>query len=425
MINEDVYYMFEKLSRNDKVNVLKMIMAYNCFLAKKEFKAYSIDKDNIPAENGVRRIIGKETSDGNTIYLYLKENKEKYKEKLVIYSYSEMMGENVSEIKLYDYLNGLEFINASLFLQFLPLRSEKDFLIELWEYDFNEKYKEFAINQNKSQFLIGTGLSIDYGAKTWPRTINEIKNEINSLIPAINPDQINSDLFNTLYGVPQILKDLDKDKYYNCIYNCIYESSIFSSIPGSNLSAVVSVIKKQYCRGESGMKVVTFNYDEYIEKELELLHIDNGSTYLNLKTLPAPKSVEIAHIHGFMPYYAKTGSKIASRFSSSIVLTDAEYNEAYSGKYCPNVLCDFLNNSTIIVGNSLTDYEERKVFKNVRKNDGPFHFILKTKSKNNNLSLKTNLYNDAYIFRYLLGLGVIVIFFDDFIKMGDFIRKLS
>ena len=145
-------------------------------------------------------------------------------------------------------------------------------------------------------------------------------------------------------------------------------------------------------------------------------------------SIPDSPTAVVKHLHGFIPYdYQKRPEAIKKIYEKTIVLTDLEYNDAYEkdSLYAISNLSSFLDQSTIIVGNSVTDYEERKIFRKKRNEEGTFHFLLRHKYVRDKDDVSEPVVNDYYIFSYLLQLGIITIYVDDYPEIKTIIDSLN
>ena len=395
MISEKVFKYYITLSKSRRVSILKEIIRYDAFINNFSFITKSNKNDRI--------MIG-----------VLVKDKEKY-----TYFYQQNLliieGKDFNEIiDVYRYLNRINLFNDNLFLQLMYKYLSKEQIKYIkWEYDFTDEYKKIIKDRHYFNFLLGTGVSIDYGSKPWNLLLEDMTNEIKMLFPTLSIEDIKNYFFANNYAVPQVLKNLDKHRYYDVIYESIYKSGL---IPlECNLKKIARHIEKCYYRNINTC-VATFNYDDFLEEELMKMHVDFGSEYIKLPTIN--NEIKIKHIHGYLPRDSKTKSGLyLSKYTNSIVLTEEEYNNAYldSRKYSYSTLLSFLGKTCLIVGNSLTDYEERKVFRRSKTKNNTFHFRLVKKS---------SLEFDLYVSSYLLKIGIITIFFDNYDEIGDYINEL-
>lgn len=435
MIEKFSYSLYSKLDRDRRVEVLRNIIAYDSFLGKLNYTK-RISNISVPGYGYVKRGIGKIIKDSKTTSIYFKEKKKKEQDEIVQIidqSNNNEFSKKEFELELFEYLNRIEHINDAVFIAFFynPLEM-KEYSIK-WEYDYKQLYLNRMGELQHYQFLLGTGVSFDYGAKPWKKVIEEMEMEIMRINPFLYPKGINASLFNTPYGIPQILKDLNQSLYYSSIYSSLYGSGTFVSVKNSNLYSVAKCIERQWIKNPNqNTTILTYNYDDFLEKEFNSIPFDCISDYANNK-IPIDNSpmTIVKHLHGFLPYeYISKPETIKKEFEKTIVLTDIEYNDAYEKEslYAISNLTSFLEKSTIIVGNSVTDYEERKVFRKKKNGEGPFHFLLRRKyikDEEDKFDTSNPVVDDYYIFSYFLQIGIITIFVNNHSEIKTIIDSLD
>lgn len=277
-------------------------------------------------------------------------------------------------------------------------------------------------------FIIGAGVNKDFGFADWDKLIEEIRRQIRNIQGILHPvdgavDELikfEAKMLNTNYIAPQILKDLDSNIYYKTIYNVLYgnfnpnstELSYNSKLVNTNLYQVARICDMQ----KKQTSVLTFNYDNL----LELILKNNFTSTVNSKYRYSkhPKhalDINVYHPHGFYPY---TTSKPQPY---SLILSSYEYMNAYlpQSAYAREQLDKQLKFTNILLGNSLSDYEEQKVlFAHHKRYLSRFNYIFTTYNSS------SNAWMDKYKTIYYLKMGVIPVFFKDYIEMNDFLKKL-
>ncbi len=221
---------------------------------------------------------------------------------------------------------------------------------------------------------------------------------------------------NTNYVGPQILKDLDNKAYYNNIYDNLYPAtSDFTNLKVSNNSSLVDTCLYQVARiiEEKGNgRVLTFNYDSILEGIINYnFERRTWQSVYNRKVEDKNITKTIVHPHGFYPCGKKSTPK-------GIILSTAEYIRGYSsGRYPYKKLQEQLQKTNYLIGNSLSDYEEQKVFSNCfSKTPSNWHFLLTKKEQNNWI----NVYKTIYFMK----IGVIPVFFDDYSDITDYLKSI-
>jgi len=407
MISEKMYEKFNNLEESRRRNIIKEIVQYESFFNDEKYNG------NIKKENKLHPRFG----------ICILENNEK--KKRVYFRNNNMVfqsGADILEISFFDYLNRILYFNDNLFEQMMCsyLKKENN-KYHSWNYDFNEEYKQMIKKKEYNRFLLGTGISLDYGVSSWKKIIKKMVAETKIIFPELKSKDILKKLFCNNYGIPQILKDIDKHKYHEVIYNSLYKKRKKKNME-TNLSCLVNYISNLYDKGKE-VEIVTFNYDDYLEKEFDNIRenkkrfVDYGSEYIKLKDIHS--AVKIKHIHGYFPRGSilKSG-KYISRYANSVVLTDEEYSKAYNSKdkYTAKTLLKFLEKSCLIIGNSVSDYEERKIFRTSKQNGNTYHFLLKKKSP--------SVDYDYYLNKFLISIGIIPVYFKDYDEIGSFLKDM-
>ena len=274
------------------------------------------------------------------------------------------------------------------------------------------------------RFILGAGVNNGYGLGDWDSLVETIRQKIRFLkkIPSgTKPDALakfEERMSNTNYIAPQILKDLDSSVYYDAIYSNLYSlfdanntrKSSKSSIEDTTLFQVARIVSEN-----ENSVVLTFNYDNVLEQVLD----NNFKTPYWIdyyKSRKMTSGLQIIHSHGFYPY-GMSGEK----YAHAIVFSCFEYMNGYlrAASYARKRLYEHIKQPCILVGNSLSDYEEQKVFfLHHREYLSQFSYLFTTKSDH------PNRWMDVYKSIYFLKMGVIPVFFDDFPQMVDYLKTL-
>ncbi len=275
-------------------------------------------------------------------------------------------------------------------------------------------------------FILGAGVNVNFKIGNWKSLIQKIEKAIRTEtgLQYFELQKFKGMLSNTNYISPQILKDYNEKHYLDIIYSTLYNrnhQSFMKKISNPsrfgiklekfNLFQVARIASLQ----ERTTKVLTFNYDNVLEQLINnsFSGINFNSVFKNSKTPLNTPDIEIIHSHGYMPMSSPPHK------SYSIIFSSFEYMEAYK---TPNIfarkkLIEQLRNTNLIIGNSLSDYEEQKVFyANHRKFLSHFDYIFVCRNK--------KLWMDIYQAIYFYQMGVIPIFFDDFNRMNDYLQQI-
>lgn len=290
----------------------------------------------------------------------------------------------------------------------------------------------FKINKSpKFDFIIGAGINNGYKLGEWNDLINSMRDEIRAIKGIPFPGSSGTDILknfeekmlNTNYIAPQILKDLNPREYEYTLYENLYgkfnptvtDQKFNSDIENTTLYQLVRIAASQ----ADNCKILTFNYDNVLEMVLNNnFDVSNSTTYRykHSKRTINPQ-IEIIHSHGYLPY-----SEAGRIEPHSIVLSSYEYMEGYerSSAYARRKLNNQLRNTNIIIGNSMTDYEEQKVFFSHHRNYLSDFSYLFTQS-----SGAGNEWMDYYKLIYYWKMGVIPVYFDSYNpEMIDFLKHI-
>jgi hypothetical protein len=224
-------------------------------------------------------------------------------------------------------------------------------------------------------------------------------------------------LCNTNYVAPQILKDIDSNAYRKTIYDTLYFSGyddtflkLGKPVVDTNLYQVARIASQR----KRLTRILTFNYDDVLETILERYFrgITYNSRYKGSRNNLSAPNIEAVHSHGFLPFHGKTRKH-------DLVFSSYEYMESYrrSNSYARKMLSEQLKRVNILIGNSLTDYEEQKVFYiNHNSNLSHYDYLF--------LRRHTEDWMNYYIYIYFIKMGVIPVFFDTFDTMNAYLKRI-
>ena len=282
------------------------------------------------------------------------------------------------------------------------------------------------LNDGPYSFIIGSGIDYDYGASSWNKIINNLKKKVASQlhIHVGEVSQFSQVMCNTNYYIPQMYKEINKSKYFKSIYNLLYKDFGLNltnvnekpEIEDFNLYQVARIIAIQSIIYPN-QKHLTFNYNDYLELTLKnSFNINSTSVFKSNRTIK--EGINVVHLHGYLPLnYLERKDK--SKCESSLVLSHQEYLNAYKTKssFTAGNLYNQLSFRNVIIGNSLQDYEEQKVFYNHHRNNlSEYSYIFIFKENIN----KLNYFKICTFYK----LGVIPIFFDNPKELNKYLRTI-
>ena len=371
-------------------------------------------------------------SDGKKSVIYY-VNKEDYGEKI----FHSDNGETHNARAFFDTIESR--IVTALLLSSIGIDSIDEIDYSKIDLDFGKSILEKKKLSDFS-FIIGAGANKDdnlgISIGKWEELINEMQNAIRIdkglpiptipvTTPPIDPDSFKpkdslinfeESICNTNYIAPQLLKIQNETEYYKVIYANMYSSfnpatlslATNPKLVNTSLYQIARIIQKR----RASFRILTFNYDDIFEQIIEYNFKLNYQSVYKTHKLDSTYDVHIIHSHGFYPY-----GKPA--FRKGIVLSTYEYLKSYKTvrSYARKLLNEQLETVNILVGNSLSDYEEQKVF---------YSHYIGTPSKWHFIFLKRNepkeKWMDIFILKYFMKMGVIPVFFDNFPNMYKYLK---
>jgi hypothetical protein len=123
----------------------------------------------------------------------------------------------------------------------------------------------------------------------------------------------------------------------------------------------VARLSRQTIRGKRGVRsIISYNYDDLLERQ-----IGYDRCLPMWKSAPLkPGKLPIYHVHGFVPFAEKKGSKL-----NEIVLSEDQYHRAAQDPYSWSNLVQMqalLDSAVLMIGLSLTDWNLRRILDNLR-----------------------------------------------------------
>ncbi len=269
------------------------------------------------------------------------------------------------------------------------------------------------------RFILGAGVNKAFSLGDWDELVSDIRDQINILKGISNTNgltEFEKSMSNTNYIAPQILKDLDACAYYDTIYSRLYSTFSADKMFCERNPDLVDTTLYQVARiisTKKDVRVLTFNYDDLLEQVL----LNNFATMFSsvyYKSKKRNEGIEIIHSHGFYPY-----GKSGEGHARSIVFSCFEYMNGYlkTGSYARKKLNEQIMHPCILLGNSLSDYEEQKVFYLHHKRFLTHFNYLFTKRSD-----MANQWMDEYKNVYFMNMGVIPVYFNDYDEMTNYLK---
>lgn len=264
-------------------------------------------------------------------------------------------------------------------------------------------------------FVLGAGVSVDPGAKSWDSLLSHFEDELEKKGVISNREKLCKKIGGSSIITAQMCKELYKREtdYYWAIHQGLYENA--QSI---NEDYCIYQIAKhvQKCLPKRHFRVLTYNFDEYLEKYLAYLGINYNVLYDD--TCTVNENLSIYHVHGFLPQVSAK-SHLQPQYTKSIFLTEENYNQLYNHPYSWQIasqLSFFRENTCLFVGCSLSDPNIRRLLE-LTKKEKRIHFAILTKDKMTNTDI-------AVASNHFARLGIEVIWVNSYAETTRVLREL-
>ena len=315
--------------------------------------------------------------------------------------------------------------------------------------------KAFAGNQ--LTLVCGAGISSDSAIPTWHDLLVNILNDIYSDHDPSNPDDMVSAEYllslmpesNLILGkylrillADSFEKVVQKHLYANYnqkrgLNSCTEDNSIESISTGVSytgdssteqnltchddetpiLKAIVELVHPKNSDGRLE-SIITFNFDDLIEKALTNHGIDCASIWKEGQTC-RPDQLPVFHVHGFLPNQEELDSP-------NLVFSEESYHSQFNDPYSWANLTQLNSFSTdvcLFIGISLSDPDLRRLLDIIwGKNHACKHYIIMKKSdrKSKTDEIANMLFEqDAYL------LGLNVIWCSEFSEIPDILSRIA
>lgn len=231
----------------------------------------------------------------------------------------------------------------------------------------------------KRQFstFLGAGVSSSAGMPDWNTLLNSLfvsylTNEFNNtetisdedikqIVLRLNDVDEPSALMAARYLRKGLTKESVEDELFlNTISDNLYKLRDTKKEISSSLIQAISNLCMPRQTGARVKAVVTYNFDDLIERELESKSIRHHSIY-NENELSDPDELPIYHVHGFLP---EDKTKYTALEKSTLVFSEEGYHQIYSDSYHWSNLVQLYNlreNNCLMIGLSMTDPNLRRL----------------------------------------------------------------
>lgn len=225
--------------------------------------------------------------------------------------------------------------------------------------------------------FLGAGVSSSAGLPDWTTLLNSLfvsylTDEFNNEVSISEKDieeivnRLNKiDASSALMAARYLRKGLSKDKGEVSEFTKVISENLYKlrntkfSIDSHLIKSIVNLCVPKRT-GAKIKAVVTYNFDDLVERQLDNQSIQYQSIYTDSESY-GPDELPVYHVHGFLPENQK---KYASLDKSTLVFSEEGYHHIYSNAYHWSNLVQLNNlreNHCLMIGLSMTDPNLRRL----------------------------------------------------------------
>lgn len=289
------------------------------------------------------------------------------------------------------------------------------------EEDFDKKnentialLKDEIKNNECFALVLGAGVSIDLGAKSWDGLLEYFEMELLKKGIIHDAVKVKKNVGSSSLITAQLCKDLynNNSDFYWAIHQSLYPSSGLKH--SAEMDELIEIIKLSYTKKR--FRILTYNFDDYLERHLNTQGIKYNTLFNEKGTID--DLISIYHVHGFLPQVTAK-SHIQGIHSSSIFLTEENYNDLYNKPYSWQIssqLSFFRENQCLFVGCSLSDPNIRRLLEITRETQQKhFAILVKDNMDTHDLLVASN---------HFARLNIEVIWANDFPDISKILHRL-
>ena len=292
----------------------------------------------------------------------------------------------------------------SLRLEFAVKKPKTD-----WKEERKKLIEQLKEHYNRGQFslFLGAGVSSSAGMPDWNTLLNSLfvtyltnefdkdstisDSDISELVNRLN----NIDEPSSLMAARYLRKGLTRGKeeileFTEAISKNLYKLRNSKFNIDSDLIKAITTLCLPKRTGAKVRSVITYNFDDLIERQLETQSIEHHSIYTDDEIYTLDE-LPVYHVHGFLP---EDISKYSSLNKSTLVFSEEGYHEIYSNSYHWSNLVQLNNlreNHCLMVGLSMTDPNLRRLLEISGKNmEKTKHFAFMKRMSIDDFAYETN-----------------------------------
>ncbi|MDO5131900.1 MAG: SIR2 family protein [Eubacteriales bacterium] len=318
-----------------------------------------------------------------------------------------------------------------------PIRKSDAVQPEIYDTETKIAALQKAFADNRLTLVCGAGISRDSSIPTWDDLLVRILNDIYSEHDSPEPDdKVSAEYLLSLFPdsnliLGKYLRILLADDFERIVQKHLYaeynlsrglrysaeEGFMYDEAETPILKAIVALARPE----KSGSRldsIITFNFDDLIEKALEKHSIDYTSIWKEGQS-GEPDQLPVFHVHGFLPNQEDLDTP-------NLVFSEEAYHSQFIDPYSWANLTQlnaFSTNVCLFTGISLSDPDLRRLLDIVwRRNHTCRHYIIMKKSdrKSKTDEIANMLFEqDAYL------LGLNVIWCNDFSEIPAILSRIA
>jgi len=332
-------------------------------------------------------------------------------------------------------------------------KKERDFKLS----KLNQLYKKGQIS-----LFLGAGVSSSAGMPDWNKLLNSLfvsfltkefdedsnvtDKDISQIVDRLNTIDEPTSLMAARYIRKGFTKDADESEEFNtAITTSLYKLRNKKYQTHSELIKSIGSLCTPKMTGSKIKSIVTYNFDDLIERELVRRSIDGISIY-SPEEIKSADELPIYHVHGFLPEEKKEYEGLDR---STLVFSEEGYHQIYLESYHWSNLVQLnrlKNNTCIMIGLSMSDPNLRRLLDistiNVERpkhfaflkriSDHSFCYKLNPKTGNDNKAVRNIEGAKSFLQKHhvlneeiLKELGVSIIWYEDHNELPGLLQKIK
>lgn len=331
-----------------------------------------------------------------------------------------------------------------------------------WKVERDEILTDLISSYNSGQFslFLGAGVSASAGMPDWETLINSLfvnviseavhwpltpqSAHLESLVTRLNELNDPSTLMSARYIRKGLTGEVgDYEKFRKSVTASLYSTKNKKSPTSSPLISEICALCMPQRTGAKVHSIVTYNFDDLIERELTERSTRHRSIYNEIGRFDQ-NELPVFHVHGFLP---EDESSHPALERSTLVFSEEGYHQIYADSYHWSNLVQLNSlreSRCLMIGLSLTDPNLRRLLDISSKYaDKPRHFAFMKRlsetafcNDKNEAGDISNVVTEDDISRTFLEshhklseqvlseLGVRVIWYEDYSEIPDFLKLL-